>query len=196
MKRLVVSAKGDSVTVRLKNVRLSFPAVFNPTNPFNTENGLRYRATFIMDKEGDLHRNADNVRKAVDLVKVKAFPRLTLTSDKLGLRDGADKPDTDGYGDTVYFINTSCKNRPPVVNRDRSPIAEDDNIIYAGCYVNASIRIWALNDFGQKRICAALRAIQFANEGDAFGESVDVESEFDVVAGAEEVDDGIDPDKR
>uniref|UniRef100_UPI0025B91E9B ssDNA-binding protein n=1 Tax=Candidatus Symbiopectobacterium sp. TaxID=2816440 RepID=UPI0025B91E9B len=60
------------------------------------------------------------------------------------------------------------KARPLVIDRDRSALTAADGKPYAGCYVNATIDIWAMdNNFG-KRINASLGGVQFLCDGDAF----------------------------
>jgi hypothetical protein len=105
---------------------------------------------------------------------------------KLCLRDGAEKDEIDGYGEEIKFISASCSKRPPVVGRDLTPLAEEDGILYAGCYVNVSFRLWAQdNQFG-KRVNAQLRAVQFVRDGDAFGEKpVVAEEEFSALTDEE-----------
>ena len=70
---------------------------------------------------------------------------------------------------------------------DRSPLTEADGVIYAGCYVNASIEFWAQdNNFG-KRINAQLRGVQFNGDGDAFsaGRPADADEFEEVSSGTD-----------
>jgi hypothetical protein len=77
------------------------------------------------------------------------------------------------------FINARSDKRPGVVNRDMTPLTKDDNKPYAGCYVNATVRIWGQDNQYGKRINAALRAVQFVKDGKPFGEgNIDVNKEF------------------
>jgi hypothetical protein len=66
-----------------------------------------------------------------------------------------------------------------VIGRKMEAIGPDDGIVYAGCYVNATIRLWGQDNQYGKRINAQLRAIQFVKKGDAFGDGdIDVMKEF------------------
>ncbi len=59
-------------------------------------------------------------------------------------------------------------------------MAEEDGVIYAGCYVNASIEIWAQDNQYGKAIRATLRGVQFFRDGDAFtANNVAAADEFD-----------------
>ena len=50
------------------------------------------------------------------------------------------------------------------------PLTEDDNRIYSGCYVNASVELWYQKNAYGKRVNANLLGIQFFKDGEAFGE--------------------------
>jgi len=59
---------------------------------------------------------------------------------------------------------------------------EDDGTIYAGCYVNAIISLWAQDNTYGKRINAQLEGVQFCNNGEPLGAGgIDVD-EFDAFA--------------
>ena len=61
--------------------------------------------------------------------------------------------------------------RPMVIDRDKSPLTEDDNKIYAGCYVNAVIELWFQNNGFGKRVNANLLGVQFLKDGEPFGDN-------------------------
>ena len=48
-------------------------------------------------------------------------------------------------------------------------MAEEDDVLYAGCYVNASISIYAFSNNYGKFVMAQLNGIQFSKAGDSFG---------------------------
>ena len=68
-----------------------------------------------------------------------------------------------------YSIKASTKKRPTLVNRDKTPIVEEDGILYGGCYVNVSIDLWVMDNAYGKKVLASLNAIQFVKDGEAFG---------------------------
>jgi len=49
-------------------------------------------------------------------------------------------------------------------------LTENDNRIYAGCYVNAIVVLWAQNNNYGKRINANLLGVQFVADGSPFGD--------------------------
>ena len=167
-----VSAADDgSVVLRLRGVRLSFADLFTP-RAFEEGDDPTYSATFLMPKEGDPEKNAAYAKQAVAHV-IKAGLKIketALSADRRCLRDGALKEDTDGYDDTILFLSSGSKKKIPVVDGDLTPLGEDDGKPYSGCYVNATVRLWAQDHkkYG-KRVNAQLRAVQFVKHGEAFG---------------------------
>lgn len=156
----------------LKNVRLSFPSVFRKAE-FDGNVG-KFEGTFLFDKS-DTKTKAmldEAIEAAIAEAKVK------VPSDKRCLKDG-DESDYDGYADHWSFKAASSK-RPTVIDRDKTPIVEEDEKIYAGCYVNAVVDLWIQNNKFGKRVNANLYGIQFVKDGEPFGlGATDVSDDFD-----------------
>lgn len=153
--------------IKLQNVRLSFPQLFVAKAVNNGE--PKYGASFLLQKEGDAAQ-IDAIRKAMVTVAVEKWGSVDKIPKGLKkcLHEGSEK-DYDGYSDTNMFLSTTATVRPSVIDRNRTPLTADDGKPYAGCYVNAVVRLWVQdNQFG-KRINAQLQGVQFAAEGEAFG---------------------------
>jgi hypothetical protein len=156
----------------LKKVRLSFPALFTPT-AFQGEGDKKYEATFLIEKGSANHKL---IKEAVDKM-VKEEYNGKLSADRICLKDGDDK-EWEGYDGHMY-VKSSSKRRIPVIGRDKSPLLEEDQKIYAGCYVNASIELWAQKGQWGSRVNAGLRGVQFDSDGEAFsGASVADDDDF------------------
>jgi hypothetical protein len=69
------------------------------------------------------------------------------------------------------FVAASAQETAPptVVDAARQALTERSGKPYAGCYVNASIELWAQDNAYGKRINATLRGVQFVRDGDSFG---------------------------
>ena len=144
----------------LKNVRLSFPSIFKKAN-FEGNVG-KFEATFLIDK-------ADTKTKAMLDAAIEAAiaeAKVKVASDKRCLKDG-DESEYDGYEGNWSFKAANSK-RPTVIDRDKTPVVEEDEKIYAGCYVNAVVDLWIQNNKFGKRVNANLYGIQFLKDGDAF----------------------------
>lgn len=168
--------------VKLQNVRLAFPNLFE-ARTVNGEGTPAYSASFIL---GANHPNAKEIEKAMKDVaaakwgtKAEATLKSLKASGKVCFRDGTDKAEYDGF-EGNFYISARSKNRPLVLDRDKSQLSQVDGRPYAGCFVNGSVEIWAQdNNFG-KRINATLRGVQFFKDGDAFaGGAPASEDEFE-----------------
>ena len=159
--------------IKLNNVRLSFPSVFQKAS-FDGKEG-KFEATFLFPKS-DTKTHA-MVMKAIEQCKVEN-KNTKVAADKLFLIDG-DTKEYDGY-EGMWAVKGGNSKRPTVIGRDKAPLAEDDNVLYAGCYVNAILEPWSqANKYG-KRINSNLLGIQFVKDGEPFGDSpVDVSDDFD-----------------
>ena len=165
--------------LKINNVRISFPALFREKKFAPTDAKGAYSASVILDKKTNAKDiaaiNAAIAEVVRDTFKGKRPPKICL-------RDGSEKPDTDGYGDDVMFVGTRSEKRPQVINRDMTPLTEEDGKPYAGCYVNAVIQLWGQDNQYGKRINAKLRAVQFARDGKPFGEGeIDVNKAFNPI---------------
>lgn len=171
----------DPLIITLPEVRLSFPHLFTAhsmKDASGKEQEPMFSATFLFDntKHESLLTHIDKIadRMCLDEFKKPRGPWL-----KYCLRDGNEKSELEGYGDGVSFIAARAKTRPWVADRRNNPIAEADSIVYAGCYVNATVRLWVQNNSWGKRINAQLRGVQFVRDGSSFGAGpIDGANEF------------------
>ena len=134
---------------------------------------------FLLDPSNAAHAKAISQLSAeVKKLAAEAFNGEKLSPDHLHRRWQHQK--YDGWAGMIA-VSTSNKVRPVVVDRARNPVAEGDTESpYSGCYVNASITLWAQNNKFGKRINANLRGVQFVDDGEAFGIApVDADEEFD-----------------
>ena len=149
----------------LKNVRLSFPSLF-ATEVYGGEDTGKYAATFLIPKSDT--KTVATIEQACKQALIEKYGEGKIPKGfKLPLVDGDDK-EYQGYADHVC-IKASTKKRPTLVNRDKTPIVEEDGILYGGCYVNASIDLWVMDNSYGKKVLGSLNAIQFVKDGEAFG---------------------------
>lgn len=173
----------------LKNVRLSFPSIFH-TEMYGGEDTGKFTATFLLDKEA----HADTIKelkKQLVAVAEEKFGKPVPKSIKYCLQDG-DEKDYDGY-EGCMSLKAGSQRRPTVIDRNKTPLAEEDGKPYAGCYVNASIDFWVQDNSYGKRVNANLNGIQFYADGEAFGSggTTNAADDFDELEPL--TDDGDDP---
>lgn len=118
-------------------------------------------------------------------------------ADKLALHDGDGKPSYDGYPGNFYISPSAAENAPPtLLDQAKTQLSAKDaaKLIYSGCYVNASIELWAQDNGFGKRINAQLRGVQFLRKGDTFsaGRPADTDEFEEVTEGADAGDFGTD----
>ena len=162
----------------LKDVRLSFPSLWT-TEKFNGTDTGKYAATFLMPKDS---KEGKAVTKAVG----DAMKEIGAKADKTPLKDG-DHVEYDGYAG-MWALKANTKKRPVVIDRSKTPITEDDDVIYAGCYVNASVEIYTMDNSYGKRVGCQLNGIQFVKDGDSFGGGGNAMDDFDAVEDDSEAD--------
>jgi hypothetical protein len=151
--------------IKLSNVRLSFPSLFRKA-VFSGEE-TKYEGTFLLDKATQADKIAE-IEAAIKAMIKDGLKGAKLPADKICLRDG-DDVEYAGYAGHMS-IKASASKRPMVLDRDRSPLTENDNRVYAGCYVNAIIELWAQNNQWGKRINANLLGVQFYKDGEPFAD--------------------------
>ena len=158
--------------IKLQNVRLSFPSLFRKA-VFSGEE-TKFEGTFLLSKDGQADKIAEIEDAINDLIKDK-LKGTKLKADKICFKDG-DDIDYDGYAGHMS-LKASSNKRPMVLDRDRTPLSEDDNRPYSGCYVNAIIELWAQDNNYGKRINANLLGVQFFKDGAPFGDGVSAKAD-------------------
>lgn len=178
----------------LKNVRLAFPNLFEPSTVAG-EGEPRYSAAFILPADHPQIKEINAKIKAVATEKWKdkadAQIKALEKTGKIALHDGDEKPQYDGFPGNL-FISASAKvsARPTVIDQNKAPLSERDGKPYAGCYVNVSLDFWAQDNAYGKRINAQLRGVQFLRDGDAFSAGRPADSdEFEEVTEGADADD-------
>lgn len=151
--------------INLRNVRISYPHLFEPF-AYQGQGKAKYSAKFLIPKS-----DKEQVQKIVETIKALAAAtykdKRVPPSEKLCLRDGdtTGRAEDEGY----WVLSASDDRRPVVVNRDKSPLVAEDEVIYPGCWVNAKVNLWAQDNQYGKRVNANLWGVQFVKDGDRLG---------------------------
>jgi len=191
--------------VKLENVRLSFPDLFE-AKQFEGSGPFYYGAAFLMPEDHpvlvqqpDQTWKKSTVAKVILAVATEAWKGKAQTivdsirnnPQKCCWYDGNIK-EYDGY-EGNFALNAKreqSKGRPVVKDRDASPLESSDGKPYAGCYVNASVEFWAQDNKFGKGIRSTLRGVQFVKDGDAFSAGSPMQDdEFGAIDAPETEDD-------
>ena len=151
--------------IKLRDVRLSFPALFEP-KAFDANQKAKYSASFILEEDDP---QVDEIQEAIEAVAEDKWPGKVPRRLKTCLRNGEEKPDTAGYGDGVMFVTSSSPTQPRILDRAKRDLTEADGVPYGGSYVSAVLELWAQDNQYGRRINAELKAVVFLRHGEAFG---------------------------
>lgn len=183
--------------IRLKNVRISFPALAEPEAFGDGEPA--YQAKFIIQPKSE-HAKAIKEAiaaaakeqwkdKAPDVLKLLAEDNKIAYVEK-PYRNKKSGETYAGFENAHYLSARNSKSRPTVYNKANVKLEEVRDIkslIYSGCYVHALVDIWAQDNKWGRRINCTLQGVMFANDGENFGgSSVANDSAFADLAQAEE----------
>ncbi len=169
----------DPFIIRLENVRLSYPALFEAKGMEGSK--PKFSAVFLLRKK----EHKDTIARIEKLVERAALEKFgkKVTLKHTVLHDGNEKEDKEGYGDEVMYLTAKSDTRPAVVDQKKVTVTAEDGKVYAGCYVNASIQLFAYkHPTGGNGVSASLRAVQFVKDGESFGAApVNPDDEFEEV---------------
>lgn len=159
--------------VMLKNVRLAFPDLF-VAKQFDGAGPFRYSATFLVEPGSE---NEKAIEAAITKVAAEKFGKKAAAmvqsmrgnSNKFCYLDGNLK-DYDGYQGMFYLSAHRKESDGPVLVLDtnKAPLTAATGKPYAGCYVNASVDIYA-QDGQYPGVRCGLIGVQFFRDGDSFG---------------------------
>lgn len=183
--------------ILLRDVRLSFASgIWEATTIPGADATAKPKFNCGLILPPDHPQLADINAKMVAVAKEKwgakweAQYKAIEKADKLALHDGDTKA-YDGYAGNLFMSPSANEDSPPnIFDSNKRPLTKKDGRPYGGCYVNASIELWAQDNGFGKRINAQLRGIQFLRDGDAFsaGRPADSDEFEDVSEGADAAD--------
>lgn len=161
---------------KLVKVRLGYPNLFKARE--NMQGDLQYDCAFYIptDDAQKAAIDAEVLRVATEKWKEKAqsvLDSIEGNTNKMQWVDGKRKG-MPGY----WVLSTKRKlaeGPPSVVDSDHNPKAGKPHVLterdprpYAGCHVNATVKIWAWDNANGKGISCTLVGVQFHSDGDAF----------------------------
>lgn len=191
----------------IQNARVSFANGLYKASAFEAGQAEKFGADFILtDKTTVLEVRADGTKvkttlKAAELAvaneawKGKGASMLEdLEASKKAYRNGNKRKNKNGEVYEGYegnwYITAKNTQRPTLLDKARQPVTEEDGIIYSGCFVNVSIDLYANTKPATKGVFAALKGVQFAGDGEAFGGGGTARAdEFDEVTEGADADD-------
>lgn len=178
----------------IKNVRNSYPNLFN-AKEFKAGDGKpRWSCTFMIEKGSE---NDKAIRAAIEAeaknvwgAKAPAMLKgMESQGNKFCYIDGDIKTNNPEYeGLMILATHRSAKMaRPVIIDRNKALLTIEDGKPYAGCYVNAKVEIYCQQ--GENAgVRASFAVVQFAADGDAFSTGVPSADDFDDVSEGADAD--------
>jgi len=94
------------------------------------------------------------------------------------LRTGNKEKEDDAiYKDTLFFSANSTT-KPGVINIDNRQITAEDDAIYPGCILRASVVFYAYDFTGKKGVACGLQNVMKVKDGDQIGGKPTAEDDF------------------
>jgi hypothetical protein len=159
--------------------RLAFPNIFNMSTVQGSEGSKpSYSCTLLVEPGSDSDKRIQAALKEVAQAKWgeqwQTVFKTLKSQDRIAYRDGNTKLDRDGNVQQGFadMKAMSCRSyqKLMIIDRDGTTVLnEEDGRPYGGCYVSASIDIWAQqsSQWGRRLNCKIL-GLQFVKDGDAF----------------------------
>lgn len=160
--------------MKLTDVRLSFPDLFAATQ-VNGQGEPAFRAQFLVEAGSAQHKAIQaEIERVAQAKWPKDWKKILTANEGIPQKhcfiDGA-KRTYDGYEGMWALSATRQEKKGPPLRYDSKKILldRDNGVIYAGCYVNASVSFWTQDNQHGKAVRCELLGVQFLRDGDSFG---------------------------
>lgn len=174
-------------TLITPKARLAFPALFEARSYNNQP--AKFSATLVFDKAAQATPEFAKLKAAAGAAAKAKFGDKIPKTLKSPFRDGEEKDGVAGFNEDDVFINITSKRKPRVVDRNKVdgkfPDITDEDRVYPGCYVRASVSVYAYDKDGGKGVAFGMNNVQFLDDGEriASGGGSRAEGDFDDAGG-------------
>ena len=170
------------MAVTTGKVRASYVHIFTPRVPDNGGEA-KYSVTLLIPKSDTVTLNAlyADIERAKQEGAQKAFNGSVPPQCKIPIYDGDGyRPSGEVFGPECkgcMVMTASAKDKPVIVGLDMQEILNPADV-YSGCYIRASINMFAYNSNGNKGIGCGLNAVQKIEDGEPLTVRVSAEEAF------------------
>ncbi len=171
--------KNEGRTVIFGPCRLSYTHLFAKYSPDGDADNGKYMTNVLIPK-----KEKETVRAINDAIE--AAKRAGTASKwggkepkklELPLRDGdTDKEDDEVYTDH-YFVNAKANTRPGVINKDKTPIVDEDEM-YSGVWAIVSVTFFPYDVSGNRGVAVGLNNVMKFKDDERLGGRSSAESDF------------------
>lgn len=170
------------MAVTTGKVRASYVHIFTPRVP-DSGGEPKYSVTLLIPKTDTATLNAlyADIERAKQDGAQKVFGGNVPPQCKIPIYDGDGyRPSGEAFGEECrgcMVVTASAKQQPVIVGLDMQNILNPAEV-YSGCYVRASVNMFAYNSNGNKGIGCGLNAVQKIEDGEPLSMRVSAEEAF------------------
>lgn len=181
----------EGKVIKLKDVRLSFPALDKATKTKGYEDDpnspAMFRSGFLLDPKNPKHVaiikacNAEInrlINEAWNGKPPKMEPITCFGKGETQIRESGEV--YDGY-EGMYYVSATNAKKPRRLSLQLEDLSDQEALekLYGGCYVTGSVNFWVQDNKHGKAIRCSLRGVQYKSEGEPFGVGAASDDEFD-----------------
>lgn len=166
----------DKTKVVTDIVRFNYPNIYEPVKQEETGES-RYSLSILIPKEDT--KTINKINSSIFEAKTQGLKEWGDIPDniKIPLRDGdLERPDNEAYKGH-YFINTTSKFQPGIVDKKLKQITNSSEM-YPGCYGKVSIRFYPFKKFDVIGIGCGLNNAQKVSDGELILTRAKAEDDF------------------
>lgn len=180
----MIDPKVNGTRVVIGPCRLSFVSLLEKKT-WQDDKDPKYSCTVLIDKSEK--KTIAAIESAIAAAKAEGVKSKwngkTPSKCDSPLRDGDDSQREENKGQ--YFINAKNSRKPQVVNKQREPITDPEEI-YSGAWAYVSLGFYPYARSGNNGIGAAINSVMKFKDDERFGGGSSAEADF---AGIDEDDD-------
>lgn len=164
-------------------VRFSYCNLFAP-RAINEGDQEKYSVTLLIPKsdKATLQKIADAIEAAKAAYAAKHSGKQLPSKLKTTLHDGdGERPNGGDFSEEChgcYVITVSSKNKPVIVDAQKLPITEPQEL-FSGCYGRAIINFYVYDNSGNKGVSAGLNGIMKLHDGEPLGGGIVTDEDWD-----------------
>lgn len=158
--------------------RLSYTHLFSKYSPDGDPASGKFMTNVLIPKEETETINA--IKQAIENGKKAAIVSKWGGKEPkkmdLPLRDGDTDKEDEVY-EGHYFVNAKCSTRPGIVDKNRAPIVDEDEI-YSGVWAIVSVTFYGYDVSGNRGIACGLNNVMKFKDGERLGGRTSADNDF------------------
>lgn len=175
----MITPKVTDTKVVFGPCRLSYVHLFEKHSFDKDPKNARYSASILIPKTETETINAINkaIEAATQAAKVSKWEGKCPKNLESPLLDGDEKDNGDEAYAGHYYLNAKCNTRPGVVDRNRTPIVDEEEI-YSGVWAIVSVTFFGFNVSVNKGVACGLNNVMKFKDGDKLGGRQSADNDF------------------